>query len=216
MKKDLEIKTKELRKQGYSVKELQEMIGVSRGTISRWIQNVPLSTKAQKRLADRSTAARIKSALTIREQTRQKNIIADDFAEKVLSSAKINADIRAIICSMIYFCEGAKSYGVNFINSDPSLIQLFLSFFRRAFEIKEEKLRVLMHIHDYHDLAKQKRYWSKVTGIPTSQFQKTFIKSSDHKYRKEGYQGCIMVRYYDMSIARKLAAIAKSFMERYK
>ncbi len=216
MKKDLRLKTIELRKLGHSVKELHKEIGVSKSTISRWIQTVQLSTEAQKRLNDRSTKARIQAEITIREKTRQKNLAADDFAKKIVRSNGIDKDAQAVICSMVYFCEGGKSNGVNFVNSNPLLIASFLSLFRKTFEIKEEKLRILMQLHDYHDEVMQKTYWSKITRVPEDQFHRSHIKKSDHKYKKEGYQGCISVNYYDASIARKLDAIAKTFMERYK
>ena len=215
MKKDLEIKTKELRKHGYSVKELQAMIGVSTSTISRWIQNVPLSAEAQKRLIDRSTKARIKAELTIREQTRQKNITAENFAAKILSN-EISKDFLGVLCSMIYHCEGSKQIQkLTFTNSDPSLIKTFLFLLRNSFDINEAKLRVLMHLHDYHNEEEQKIFWSQVTGIPAEQFNKTYQKPSDHRYKKEGYKGCINLSYCDVSIARKLHFIAKKFMERY-
>jgi len=85
MKKELQLKTIELRKLGHSVKELYAEVGVSKSTISRWIQSVPLSEEARKRLSDRSTKARIKAEQTIRERTRQKNIIADNFEKEITS-----------------------------------------------------------------------------------------------------------------------------------
>ncbi len=217
MKKDLQLKTIELRKLGHSVKELHEEIGVSKSTISKWIQTVPLSQKAQKRLRDRSTKARIKAEETIREKTRQKNIVARDFANDTLDSSKIDQNIQAVLCSMIYYCEGNKELkGVTFTNSDPGLIRSFLVLFRNSFSLDEGKFRVLMHLHDYHNEKEQKLFWSNITQIPYNQFNKSYIKKSEHKYKKEGYMGCIKVVYGDVSIARKLSAIAKTFMERYK
>ena len=217
MKKELRLKAIELRKIGHSVKELHHEIGVSKSTISRWIQNIVLSQKAQKRLTDRSTKARIKAELTIREKTRQKKIEANNFAAGMINSCCIDDSLKAIVCSMIYFCEGAKSLDtVCFINSDPGMIALFLSLLRNSFDLDEKKLRVLMQLHDYHDEKLQRKYWSSITRIPENQFNKTYFKISDHRYKKEGYQGCIMVRYHDASIARKINAIAKTFMERYK
>ena len=217
MKKDLRLKTIELRKLGHSVKELHAEIGVSKSTISLWVQKVPLSKQAKQRLLDRSTKARIKAEETIREQTRQKNIVAEDFAKSVIGSKKTDKDIQAVLCSMIYLCEGSKAIkNVAFTNSDPSLIRTFISMFRNSFEVDESKFRILMHLHDYHDEQKQKAFWSQVTSIPQDQFYRTYKKESDHRYKKEGYEGCIKIYYNDVSISRKLHFIAKSFMERYK
>ena len=73
-----------------------------------------------------------------------------------------------------------------------------------------------MHLHKYHDEKSQKDFWSKITNIPKEQFNKTYQKPSNGKYKKEGYQGCIKVYYGDVSIARKLQSVAKTLMERYK
>ncbi len=218
MKKELQIKAKKLRIEGYSVKELHRMLGVSKGTISIWIQDVKLSDKAQARLRQNYTNGQLASQKTIKEKTRQKNIQADHFAKNVLSKANISKAELTILCAMIYLCEGNKSFKslITFTNSDPSLIATFLYLFRNSFELDEKKFRVLMHLHKYHNEKIQKEFWSKITQIPQEQFNKTYLKPTNEKYKKEGYQGCIKVYYGNVSMARKLQSIAKMFMERYK
>ncbi len=218
MKKDLEIKTKQLRKRGYSIKELKAIIGVSKSTLSAWIQDVELSEKAKSRLRRNYTKGQIASQKTIAEQTRLKNLEASTFASTILPKAILNTNIQAIVCAMIYQCEGAKSIrsSITFTNSDPRLIASFLFLLRNSFNVNESRFRILMHLHKYHNENIQKEFWSTVTGIPKEQFQKTYLKPSSGKYKKEGYPGCIKVYYSDVSVARKLHSIAKTFMERYK
>ncbi len=218
MKKDLEIKAKKLRLRGYSVKELHRILGVSKGTVSRWIQNIKLSNKAQNRLLHNYTKGQIASQKTIKEKTRQKNIQADNFAEDSLSRASFTKADLSVVCAMIYFCEGNKSLQslVAFTNSDPDLVANFVYLFRNSFDLDERKFRVLMHLHKYHNEQVQKSFWSKITKIPQKQFNRSYLKPNSGKYKKEGYQGCIKIHYMDVSIARKLRSIAKMFMERYK
>ncbi|OGI65252.1 hypothetical protein A3A95_03610 [Candidatus Nomurabacteria bacterium RIFCSPLOWO2_01_FULL_39_18] len=218
MKKDLEIKAKKLRIKGYSVKELHQILGVSKSTVSGWIQGVKLSEKAQMRLRKNYTNGQLASQKTIKEKTHQKNIIADNFAREILSKMNYTTADLALLCSMIYFCEGNKSLKslVTFTNSDPDLITTFIFLFRNSFKLDESKFRVLMHLHKYHNEKTEKDFWSKITKIPQNQFNKTYLKQNSGKYKKEGYQGCIKIYYGDVSIARKLRSIAKMFMERYK
>lgn len=218
MKKELEIKAKKLRAKGYSVKELHNMLGVSKDTASRWIQGVELSEKAKARLRQNYTKGQIASQKTIKEKTHQKNIVANDFANETISKANFSNENLKVLCAMIYFCEGNKSLKslVTFTNSDPNLIATFVYLLRHSFDLDEKKLKVLMHLHKYHKEETQKEFWSKITGIPKSQFNRTYQKPNSGKYKKEGYQGCIKVHYGDVSVARKLQAIAKTFMERYK
>ncbi len=218
MKKDLQIRAKKFRKQGYSIKELKEILGVSKSTISVWIKNVHLSEKAQSRLRNNYTKGQLASQKTIKEKTEQKNLEADNFAINNLKRIDFSSEINLLLCAVLYQCEGSKSIkdAVTFTNSDPDLIKTFVSLLRNSFNLDEKRFRVLMHLHKYHNEKIQKDFWSKITKIPKKQFNKSYLKPSNEKYKKEGYQGCIQVRYRDVIIGRKLQAVAKMFMERYK
>ncbi len=218
MKNDLKKKAQELRKKGYSIKELKEILKVSKSSISVWVKDVRLSSTAQARLVNNYTKGQLASQKTIKEKTHQKNIEAEIFALDKLKKLKLSFDFSLLLCTMIYECEGSKSIkdSVTFTNSDPNLIKTFLFTFRESFKLEEKKFRVLMYLHGYHNEAKQKKFWSHITKIPTSQFQKTFNKKNSNIHNKEGYQGCIQVRYRDVFIGRQIHAVAKNFMERYK
>ena|SRR3989344_4466202 len=218
MKKDLQIKARKLRLKGYSVKELHKLLEVSKSSISLWIQGVELSDKAQARLRKNYTNGQLASQKTIKEKTLQKDAQASDFAKELISKINTTQPDQTALCAMIYLCEGNKLLKslVTFTNSDPGRIATFLYLFRNSFDIDERKFRVLMHLHKYHDEKSQKDFWSKITNIPKEQFNKTYQKPSNGKYKKEGYQGCIKVYYGDVSIARKLQSVAKTLMERYK
>ena len=218
MKTELKLKAIELRKQGYSIKELHKKLGVSKSSISLWVSDVYLSIKAKKRLMQNYTNGQIASQKTIKEKTRQKNIVAQDFANTILPKLELDKNIQAILCSMIYQCEGAKSVksGLVFTNSDPNLVASFVYLLRNSFELDENKFRVLMHLHSYHNEKIQKDFWAKITKIPAKQFNRTYLKPTNGIYKKEGYQGCIKLAYHDVVLARKFQSIAKTFMERYK
>ncbi|MCX6755509.1 MAG: hypothetical protein NT068_03160 [Candidatus Nomurabacteria bacterium] len=218
MKKDLQQKAKKLRAEGYSIKELQNILNVSKSTISLWVRDIELSKDAQIRIQNNYTKGQLASQKTIQKQTQEKNILADSFAENIIKQIDISFENSLVLCSMIYQCEGSKNIkdSVTFTNSDPALIKNFLFFFRKSFHLDESKFRVLMHLHSYHNENTQKKFWSNITNIPTKNFLKTFNKESTGSYKKEGYQGCIQVRYRDVVMGRKIQAVAKKFMERYK
>lgn len=218
MKKDLEIKAKKLRERGYSINELSKILMVSKSTISTWVNRVNLSPVAIKRIKNNYSKGQIASQQTIKEKTYRKNIEADTFAIDKLKNINLSSDYSILLCSMIYQCEGSKSIkdSITFTNSDPALIRTFLYLFRKSFTLDENKFRVLMHLHNYHNEIIQKKFWSDITEIPINQFLKTFNKPNSGVYKKEGYQGCIQVRYRDVKIGRIINAVAKKFMERYK
>jgi transposase len=218
MKKELEKKAKELRKEGYSINELKGTLNVSKSTISRWVADIKLSNEAQVRIDKNYSKGQLASQKTIKEKTRLKNFEADNFAINKLKDLNINSDCSLLLCSMLYQCEGSKYIKdpVTFTNSGPELIGTFLHLFRKSFVLEEDKFRVLMHLHGYHNEKTQKKFWSKITGIPMNQFLKTYNKPNTGIYKKDGYQGCIQVRYHNVKIGRIINAVAKKFMERYK
>mgnify|MGYP005859670993 CR=1 FL=1 len=87
---------------------------------------------------------------------------------------------------MLYWAEGAKkmrSYNgqtrggtIDFSNSDPKMIQLFLKFLREICGVDESRLRVKLYCYANQDINLIKKYWSKITGIPLKQFTKPYIR----------------------------------------
>ena len=211
------LKSVELRKKGYSVNEIVEQIGVAKSSVSLWVRNVPLDDKARNRLLTKIKFGQLISAENKRRRTKQ--ILDDHFgaAIKALKHKKLDKLTIQLVCSLIYHCEGNKDihYGAGFTNSDPDLIRTFLYLLRFGFDIDEKKLRVCVHLHEYHNLKKQIDFWSKITNIPKKQFIKPYLKPNTGKRIKENYQGCISIRYHDVDISRRLLMIAKAFLTKY-
>lgn len=105
---------------------------------------------------------------------------------------------------MLYWGEGAKknSHSVDFANSDPEMIAIFLQFLRNIYQIDESRLRI--YLYSYNSLPTNEliTYWSKVTNIPTTQFFKPYIRlNSDLKHDKMQH-GLIHIRYADTRLFR--------------
>ena len=108
---------------------------------------------------------------------------------------------------MLYWAEGSKEEReiVDISNSDPRLIQLALRWLRVVCEVPDEKIRIQMHIHTDLDLEECIQFWSRVTGLPRNQFQKTQIKLSSLGHRKKRlYFGTIKIRVCDKQLYRRI------------
>lgn len=217
MKQKEKQKAIKLRKQGCSINKISKQIGASKSSVSCWVSEVKLSMVAKRRIIKNQVTAREKSSKILQGRRRKREVVARKSGEMVVRSVKLNRSIGKIICAMVYWCEGNKNPrdGVSFTNSDPHLIATFLELLRSNFLIDELKLRVCMHLHDYHNEATQLKFWSKTTRIPKEQFTKTFHKSHTGKREHARYQGCIRVRYSDIIITRELLAIGEMFMKKY-
>lgn len=209
-------KAVEFRKKGHTLREIADSLGVSKSSVSLWVRNVGLSSSAMARISRKRIEARERSSETRRTRTRRLLANAQCAAEEAVSQVRLTSQGNRILCSMIYWCEGTKSRNdreCSFTNSDPLLIKTFLSLLRSGFEIEERRLRICMHLHSYHDESEQMEFWSAVTGVPHHQFIQSYKKENGGTNIKDGYPGCIQVRYYDVRVARQLHALAREYMK---
>lgn len=119
----------------------------------------------------------------------------------VTSLSVIEEQLRAV-GAMLYRAEGAKTgHVVDFTNSDPLLVKVFLAFLRRICGVAESRLRVLLYCYADQDVAKLMQFWSEMTGIPTEQFTKPFVRSlTPNLSRRKMAWGLVHIRYSDMRL----------------
>lgn len=203
---------KKLRKKGYSFLEISKKLGISKSTAYSWLHNIKLSEFAQKRITKLGNDGRRKGVMSNKARRDSEEYEISNKVKLHFEKFDISKFDGKIACALLYWCEGSKNKSnsaVSFTNSDPEVIQYFLSVFRRSFNIDEKKFRGLIHLHEYHDAKKQLRYWSGITGIPASQFNKPFLKKHTGINKKENYPGCLNVKYYDSKIYKEIIFILK-------
>lgn len=111
-----------------------------------------------------------------------------------------------IIGAMLYVCEGTKArrdfrtkngyiYSIELTNSDPRIIKIFSVFLKKI--IKADWSRVKGQIFFYPDLNEEDLvfYWSKISNISPSKFQKSIcLKSKIGKFKASPW-GTFKLRY---------------------
>ncbi|MDO8571272.1 MAG: hypothetical protein Q7R79_01170, partial [bacterium] len=176
----------------------------------------PLTKKGRLRLLTKIKLGQLVSAENRRERT---NALLDTYrneASKELRVTHIDRIMEKIICSLLYWCEGAKNPvgGVRFTNSDPKLIRTFLVLFRRSFTVDENRIRIGLHLHEYHDVKKQTAFWSGIAAVDKNKFIRPYLKPHTGKRIRKDYPGCAQVRYHDNNIARQLLITAEVFLQK--
>lgn len=206
-KEDVHNKAKLLRKNGMSIKQIAHELQVSSSSASIWVRDVVVTKKGITKLTERLTAARVKSGLVLRNRKEQRELSAIAMAKKLISQTSLKQADKFLIAALIYECEGAKTdkSSLEFTNSDPLLIKIFLKLLRETFQLDESKFRVIMHLHSYHSEKAEKQFWSKVTNIPEGKFYKAYQKVESGN-AKAGYRGCVQIKYFDVTIKRTLLA----------
>lgn len=201
------------RKRGYSIKELTSLFKIAQSTASLWSRDVKLSQSAKKRLLSRIERGQYISAERKKEKTTatKEKILKE--AKELMSVVKLSNTLGQLICALIYWCEGAKndSY-VNFTNSDPNLVRLFIDLLVKHYAVDKSKFRARLHLHSYHIPKREKKFWQKKLGLVSDAFYRPYLKPNSGKRMRNNYAGCVSLSYYDTMLARKLLAIAKVFM----
>ena len=206
-------KAKHLRTKGYSIREIAKLLAIAQGTASVWSENVKLDTAAKLRLQKRRVFGQYKSGEIQKQKSLSNKKRFEDDAKVLLQQLPHNKALYKLLASFLLWTEGSKSARsyISFINSDPLMIQTFLTLLRKSFSLNESKFRALMHLHEYHKEQQQMIFWSKVANISKRRFSKTYLKPHTGKRIREGYQGSLRIRYYDARIAMELRAIYNTF-----
>lgn len=184
MKTDFKEKSIQLRRKGHSVKYIAVMLSVAQSSVSTWVRDVRL-TPAQK------LYLRKKCHSPVVIEKRRKSRLANEARKKTLqinaaadSIKKIDFKSLKMIGLGLYWGEGSKTLkgAVRVSNSDPTVIMMCMRFFKEICHIPPEKFRAHIHIHSVAAAGEAEKYWSNVTGVPLSQFYKTYtIKSKSSK-----------------------------------
>lgn len=205
-----------LRRRGNSLRQISDRLDISKSTASLWTKDVVLSELGIYRVNACRDRARERSAVTLHQRKLNRVNLADMEANAYINGITKETNISIVALATMYYCEGMKDDShLAFTNSDPELVCTFINLLVGVFKIKKDKLKICLHIHDYHNEKEMLAFWSSAIGVPITQFTKSFLKPSNHLYSAKGYKGCVRVSYYDSHVARVILAFAKKFVKLY-
>jgi len=119
----------------------------------------------------------------------------------------------------LYWGEGAqlqgKNCGVDFANSNPEMIKVFLSFLRRICGINEKKLRVFLYCYTNQDIEKLLKYWHNTTHIPINQFTKPYIRKDFKSNSRIMEYGLVHIRYADKKLLIQIDEWIKGYTRKF-
>ncbi|MDP3875115.1 MAG: hypothetical protein Q8Q22_01170 [bacterium] len=169
-----------LRKNGHSINQIIKETGFSKASISLWVRDIVL-TQAQKNrisLRGRSIESIEKRRINrLFNENKKRQIIINE-AKKDFTN--ISLDQLKLIGIILYLGEGGKTGRsmVRLANSDPLVIKMMMRFLREICNVPDNKFRASIHTFEHANVEQTEKYWSKISGIPSSQFFKTYIKPS--------------------------------------
>lgn len=189
-----------MRAEGRSYREIREVVGVSKSTLSLWLRDIPLTEEQRQALAVRPPASRSRRAQGIRAGAARRRAHVQALARAQITEL---SESELFVAGVVaYWAEGAKNkpwragQAVKFMNSDPDLIRLFLAWLRLV-GVTPDRLVFRVHIHESADAAEAQAFWSRVVDAPPTQFGNSTIKRHNPRTPRKnvggGYHGCLVV-----------------------
>jgi len=203
IKGKLRNKAIKLREQGLTYNEILSHVCVSKSTLSLWLRDVGLAKKQKQRLTEKKLAA-IKKGGEARHRERIKR------TKEIKTTAK--KEIKEIsdrelwlIGIALYWAEGTKEkYGratmIEFSNTDSKMINIYLYWLRYSLRLditKDVVFTIYIHETKRFEIEKVKKFWSDITNLPISEFNRVFYKKHKPKTNRknigDNYYGTLKV-----------------------
>ncbi|MFC1808270.1 hypothetical protein ACFL0T_07915 [Candidatus Omnitrophota bacterium] len=180
---------RQLRKKGFSVREIAVKIECSKSSISQWVRGVDLTTQQIERLKSNQDKGRARAAQhpnsPKHKWARIRNQIIDKSAKDIPGSfSEFNLKVLG---AALYWAEGynASQNIFAFSNSNPDMIKIIMQFLRKICKVPKHKIKGRLNIHPHLDIAKAEKFWANVTGIPRSSFNKSVLAVSKSSKQKK-------------------------------
>ncbi len=185
-----------------SVPEISKRIGVDEKTIYRFMERMSLARRKPEESNRIIFYKKVKSF----------------FLKQKLSEEEEKLKLSGI---MLYWTEGAKMNSekraviVDFANSNPQMIQLFLKFLRYICGVDEKRLRVLLYCYTNQNIKKLKIFWQNITKIPLTQFTKPYVRKDFLPEKKDKMKyGLVHIRYCDKKLLIQIEHWIKEYLRK--
>ena len=210
----------ELRKKGYSYRDILKEVNVSKSSISLWLQKLPLTDIEKKYLKSRHDSnislGRIRAATANRSNRLQRD--KELFGEARDEFQKFSADPFFHVGIALYWAEGAKRDSTfAFVNSDEEMMMVMVMWIEKFLKISREVFSTRLYIHKPYAHERCEEFWSKKTGIPIRNFRKTVYKPTGIGVKKRpDYKGCLRLMAGGMTALRRLSFWQHMLVEYYR
>jgi len=192
-----------LRRQGKSIKDIAAKVGVSKGSVSAWCQEVVLTQKQSALLKKKQIAAGDKGRIIGAEMNKKKRLDAIHI-HAVAGKEKIGVLSKRDLLMLgigLYWGEGVKSRNgtASLVNSDPEILLLGKHWFQQCLNVKNIEFNPYVYISETHKSRETEilKYWSEYLDIPKNQFNKIiFLKNRPKKIYEnhDSYYGVTSLR----------------------
>ncbi len=194
----------ELRRKGYSYKEIMAEVPVAKSSISLWLRDTPLTVDEKAVLKSRTdiniSRGRIKAAAAIRNNRLERERLR--LPEVIKTFHQFKNETLFQLGIGLYWAEGAKNSGSTmFTNSDEKMIIIIIQWLEKYTLYRRTGLRYRLYIHKPYAHENCELWWAKKLSVPLSTFTKTSFKPTSKGIKiRQNYKGCLRIEVPKSSI----------------
>jgi DNA-binding transcriptional MerR regulator len=192
-----------LRRQGMSIKDISIAVGVSKGSVSLWCQDIKLTSLQSASLKQKQIDAGHRGRVLGAQKNKQNRLDAIELAKKHGRNTIGNLSDRDLMMLGIglYWGEGVKSRSgqTAVVNSDSNLLKVAKLWLQKSLGVSPSDIRPYVYISEQHRTKSKViiEFWSDELKIPLEQFhapivikQKPTKRYSNHDF----YHGVVALR----------------------
>lgn len=192
----------ELRRKGYSVKEIAASLNVSKGSVSVWCEDVILTARQSLKLKEKQIFSGSVGRQIGAKKNKEKRLCAiEGHRNKGLKDigALSNRDLFLLGIGL-YWGEGVKSRSgmTALVNSDPYVIKLGKLWLEQCLSVTTDSFSPYIYISETHQKRQGEilRFWSDEIGIKNEKFKIIILKSKPKKFYENHneYYGVLSLR----------------------
>ena len=215
---EIKRRAEKLKKSGKSYSEIMSLLRVPKSTLSSWLGKKFAHFTKEQQDVHLAKIRKIALAAVQKRIKKRDEEVSRSVGKEVAGYPIKNPGFLKTILGMLYWAEGAKYKGVSglkIVNTDPDLLRLYITLLRKCYKINEDKFRIRLHLHYYHNKGRARKFWSDVLGIPESRPVAVFVKKRSRSKRfRKNFMGICFVNYCDSSIRREILEINRQLLKK--
>lgn len=202
---------------------IAKQLSVSKGTLSRWLKDHPLTQERVLELRRDSWGKGEAKRELFRQTMRKKRDARTQKHYLVVRKKfkKLSRQSLFVAGLMLYLAEGDKKneYHIGLANTDPELIRFFIWWLGEFLDVPKSKMRGLLHLYEDMDLEKERKYWVEQTALSRKQFYKDQIRPirpGSFSYSESFRHGTCKIYVNGVKEKTELTLSIKAFFDTYR
>ena len=220
-KSDRRLLAEQLRhEKGMSYNEIAASMGISKGTLSFWLRDVPLTPEQEQRLQDRLWANRAGFAARALPTNRKRHAQAREDAWRagasVIEQLPEDRSVDELALAMLYLGEGSKSrHRVQLASMDVRIMRYYVGTLIRLYNVDVCRMSVRLNLVEAARSIEfeLKLWWSSHLGIPLERFVRSqYDARNTTLVLTHDYHGVCTVSLGDTFLQQRLLGLAQAYL----